>query len=133
MVEEFSKDYMYFACIQFINSVKSNSLAWHSPMLNDISGVKKWEKVNQGMIKMYKAEVLAKLPIMQHVRFGSLFPFEGSRHLFPEENKHIDGHQHVYAFGQEFPTCCGMRIPSAFAAKQSEGSTPSSAGLFPVD
>ena len=26
-------------------------------MLNDISGVKTWQKVNSGLIKMYKAEV----------------------------------------------------------------------------
>lgn len=39
VVEEFAKDYMYFACIQFINSVKSASLRWHSPMLDDISAV----------------------------------------------------------------------------------------------
>lgn len=39
ILEEFSKDYMYLACIQFINSVKTASLRWHSPMLDDISAV----------------------------------------------------------------------------------------------
>ena len=38
--EEFSKHYMYLACIQFINSVKTASLRWHSPMLDDISAVR---------------------------------------------------------------------------------------------
>ena len=38
--EEFSKYYMYLACIQFINSVKTASLRWHSPMLDDISAVR---------------------------------------------------------------------------------------------
>jgi serine/threonine-protein phosphatase 2A activator len=60
VVEECSKDYMYFGCIQFINSVrltrsavnhfqsvaymptqvKTASLRWHSPMLDDISAVR---------------------------------------------------------------------------------------------
>ncbi len=100
-------------------------------MLNDISGVKKWAKVNEGMIKMYKGEVLGKLPIMQHFRFGSLIPFdEGSADQFPNEEVDTltDGHRHVYAFGQEFPDCCGMRIPSAVAAKASQLSSGSGSG-----
>lgn len=72
IVNEFSDNYLYFSCIKFVNSVKTASLAWHSPMLNDISGVKNWEKVNHGLIKMYRCEVLSKLPIMQHFLIGRL-------------------------------------------------------------
>ncbi|KAG0046069.1 Serine/threonine-protein phosphatase 2A activator 2 [Gryganskiella cystojenkinii] len=120
IVSEFAKDYMYLSCVKFINSVKSASLRWHSPMLDDISAVKTWDKVNSGMIKMYKAEVFGKLPIMQHFLFGSLLPFKGlsdTRILDEdEEDAGVEGHAHVHAFGQEFPTCCGMKIPSAIAA-----------------
>ncbi|KAK9720598.1 Serine/threonine-protein phosphatase 2A activator 2 [Basidiobolus ranarum] len=117
IVEEFSKDYMYLACIKFVNDVKTASLRWHSPMLDDISGVKTWDKVNSGMVKMYKAEVLGKLPIMQHFMFGSLLRFKGSQ-IIPEDDECCDT-PHVYAYGQEAPTCCGMRVPSAIAASQS--------------
>ncbi|KAJ3218645.1 Serine/threonine-protein phosphatase 2A activator 2 [Dinochytrium kinnereticum] len=116
IIDEFAKDYMYLACIKFINSVKTASLRWHSPMLDDISGVKLWSKVNSGMIKMFRGEVLGKLPIMQHFLFGSLLPFEASGPL-PSEHDEIS---HVHAFGQMHPECCGIRIPSSIAAAQGE-------------
>ncbi|KAF9429697.1 Serine/threonine-protein phosphatase 2A activator 2 [Entomortierella beljakovae] len=127
VVSEFSKDYMYLACVKFINSVKSASLRWHSPMLDDISAVKTWDKVNSGMIKMYKAEVFGKLPIMQHFMFGSILPFKGQSDTRileeDEEEAGVEGHTHIHAFGQEFPTCCGMKIPSAIAAAAAAGGT----------
>ncbi|KAI9014517.1 hypothetical protein CLU79DRAFT_805614 [Phycomyces nitens] len=130
IVEEFSKSYMYLACIHFINTVKTTaSLRWHSPMLDDISSCKLWSKVNQGMIKMYKAEVLGKLPIMQHFMFGSIIHFEGGSphaedtqddcghvHQHPQEHSSEIPSGEVYALGQEPPPCCGIPVPSAIAA-----------------
>ena len=112
-VDFYAKDFLYLGCIKFINQIKSVSLKWHSPMLNDISGVKKWDKVAEGMMKMYKGEVLGKLPVMQHFLFGTFITFNGPP---IEENKSFDGHEHVYGMGQMFPDCCGMRLPSSIAA-----------------
>lgn len=117
-VEQFSSSYMYLACIHFINTVKTTaSLRWHSPMLDDISACKTWIKVNEGMIKMYKAEVLSKLPIMQHFMFGSLIHFEGGQAL-TEDLEDDCGHIHEVPANttQEYPECCGIPVPSAIAA-----------------
>ena len=71
-----SNDYMYFGCIKFIKSVKKGvPFGESSPMLNDISAVPSWEKVSQGLLKMFQAEVLSKLPVIKHLRFGSLLKF----------------------------------------------------------
>ncbi|KAL4067463.1 hypothetical protein V8B97DRAFT_1873560 [Scleroderma yunnanense] len=113
VVEELANDYMYFACIKFINSIKTASLRWHSPMLDDISAVKTWEKVNMGMIKMYKAEVLGKLPVIQHFLFGSILPYEGPPPPESDEKNVHHGHAH-----QGWGDCCGIPVPSAFAASQ---------------
>lgn len=74
----FSKDYMFFGCIQYINKVKSGPFAEHSNQLYNISGVPAWSKVNSGLIKMYKAEVLSKFPVMQHFLFGSLLRIDAA-------------------------------------------------------
>ncbi|KAF8497407.1 Phosphotyrosyl phosphatase activator [Russula emetica] len=122
VVEEFSKDYMYFACIRFINSIKTASLRWHSPMLDDISAVKTWDKVNEGMIKMYRAEVLGKLPVVQHFLFGSILAYEGPVLPLPAGNQDDEhyGHGHLHGDPSEahagWHDACGIPVPSAFAA-----------------
>lgn len=65
---------MYLSCIKFIKDVKNKApFSETSPMLNDISAAVSWQKVATGMIKMYQAEVLQKLPVAKHVYFGSIF------------------------------------------------------------
>jgi serine/threonine-protein phosphatase 2A activator len=84
--------------------------------------VKTWDKVNEGMVKMYKAEVLAKLPVAQHIFFGVLLPFpdtpiDTSNH---DNTVHVDNHGHLHVQGEGFGDCCGIPIPSAFAAAKEE-------------
>lgn len=57
IVSEYSRDYMFLGCIEYINKVKTGPFAEHSNQLWGISGVANWSKVNTGLIKMYKAEV----------------------------------------------------------------------------
>jgi len=47
-------DFMYFGCIAFIKQVKKGvPFGEGSPILNDISAVPNWEKVTQGLMKMF--------------------------------------------------------------------------------
>lgn len=70
------------------------------------------------MLKMYKAEVFAKLPIMQHFLFGSILPFVGSA---PDNAGHDDvDFDHVHSYGVEYPGCCSIRVPSGIAAGLAE-------------
>ena len=65
-------NYMYFQAVEFVRSVKNGLLAETSPILNDVSAVSTWARVYAGMVRMYRAEVLSKVPIVQHFLFGSL-------------------------------------------------------------
>ncbi|XP_068655513.1 uncharacterized protein [Aristolochia californica] len=76
ILDNFSNEYLYLSCVAFVKKVKKGIFAEHSPMLDDISGVPSWNKVNSGLLKMYKAEVLEKVPIMQHFLFGSIIKWE---------------------------------------------------------
>eukprot|EP00252_Welwitschia_mirabilis_P006161 TRINITY_DN1691_c0_g1_i1.p1 TRINITY_DN1691_c0_g1~~TRINITY_DN1691_c0_g1_i1.p1 ORF type:complete len:345 (+),score=40.12 TRINITY_DN1691_c0_g1_i1:207-1241(+) len=76
ILNNFANEYLYLSCVAFVKRVKRGPFAEHSPTMNDISGVATWAKVNTGMLKMYKAEVLEKVPIMQHFLFGSIIKWE---------------------------------------------------------
>ena len=69
---------------RYISEVKTGPFAEHSNQLWNISGVQTWEKVFQGLIKMYRAEVLSKYPVIQHVFFGSVFTLEKAKNPVPE-------------------------------------------------
>ena len=155
-LEQFGDDYQYLGQVRFVNSIKvatsdapgtssdgpaagsANSLRWHSPMLDDISAAKSWEKIEGGMRRMFLAEVLKKLPVMQHFLFGSLVPAapgmtpardekEGEDEEDSEdEDAIVDGNDKVDVYQEGdvrhihtpsgWGDCCGIRVPSSFGA-----------------
>lgn len=84
MAQMMAKDNHLFACLSYIHSVKSGPFHEHSNQLWNISGVPGWPKVFTGLVKMYRAEVLAKFPVIQHTLFGSIFSLEKAQHKNPD-------------------------------------------------
>ncbi|TVY58791.1 Serine/threonine-protein phosphatase 2A activator, partial [Lachnellula suecica] len=131
-LEEFGSEYLYLGQVNFVNSVKNvEGLRWHSPMLDDISAAKNWVNVEGGMRRMFVAEVLEKLPVMQHFLFGSLVPAVDSMNKEeelgvpsedddPEGGEVVimqDGMKHVHQMNS-WGDCCGIKVPSSVAAAQ---------------
>lgn len=120
-LEEFSSEYLYLDQVAFVNSVKNvEGMRWHSPMLDDISAAKSWDKIEAGLKKMFVKEVLGKLPVMQHFLFGSLIPaVEGMSKEDEEVQKGNGEHQHDHTHdGTSWGDCCGIQIPGALGAAQ---------------
>lgn len=61
ILNKYGKDYMFLTCIEYILQVKTGPFAEHSNQLWGISAVPNWTKINQGLIKMYKNEVVIKI------------------------------------------------------------------------
>ena len=74
-VDNFADKYLYMGAIQFIGVCKTGPFREHSHILHDIaSKVKSWEQVRDGLMRMFRVEVLGKFPVAQHFYFGSLLP-----------------------------------------------------------
>jgi len=75
-----SKENLYYGCILYIQSIKKGvPFGESSPMLNDISYLKSWEKVAKGLLKLYEGEVLDKRQVVQHFVFGDFFQGESNK------------------------------------------------------
>ena len=73
VLDQYKDEYLYLECIAFIKSIKNTApFAETSPMLNDVSALEDWAKVCGGLIKLFQGEVMCKVPVVQHLYFGSL-------------------------------------------------------------
>ncbi|CAM9645774.1 unnamed protein product, partial [Phaeothamnion confervicola] len=75
LVSEQKDAQLYLAAIDHIKHLKQGApFGECCPMLNDISALPSWRKVNAGMFRLYEGEVLGKMPVIQHFLFGSMLP-----------------------------------------------------------
>lgn len=145
VLEEERKEWLYLDQVAFVNSVKNvEGLRWHSPMLDDISSAKNWQKIESGMRKMFIKEILEKLPVMQHFLFGSLIPavegmsteeeFGVGREEEEVEGGEVkvfddaEGKRHVHG-NVGWGDCCGIRVPAAVGAEGEERKMGGGRGL----
>jgi len=120
VLEECQADYLYMEQVVWVNSTKNvEGLRWHSPMLDDISAAKSWDKVEGGMRKMFVKEVLGKKAVMQHFLFGGLIPAVEGMSVDDGEGLGVDtGHEGHDHGGPAWGDCCGIKVPSAIGAQQ---------------
>lgn len=81
------------------------------------------------MLKMYKAEVLGKLPVVQHFLFGSILQKPEWQEAVEDSPNEGHGHgHHQHGWGD----CCGIPVPAAFAAAQANDKVVSQRGIRPI-
>eukprot|EP01061_Rhynchopus_euleeides_P019272 TRINITY_DN31694_c0_g1_i1.p1 TRINITY_DN31694_c0_g1~~TRINITY_DN31694_c0_g1_i1.p1 ORF type:complete len:316 (+),score=143.00 TRINITY_DN31694_c0_g1_i1:67-1014(+) len=69
-----ASEFLYLDCVSWILRNKTGAFHENSPILSSLSSLQ-WPKINKGMMQMYIGEVLAQWPVVQHLCFGTLFPF----------------------------------------------------------
>ncbi|KAM0786358.1 hypothetical protein ACM66B_001829 [Microbotryomycetes sp. NB124-2] len=70
-ISHMNQSYLFLSSILHVNELKSGPFAEHSPLMHNIATtVPSWSKVSTGLFKMYREEVLKKLPVVQHFWFG---------------------------------------------------------------
>ncbi|OHS93852.1 phosphotyrosyl phosphatase activator [Tritrichomonas foetus] len=69
-------EYIYCRWIDYIYKVKKGNFAEHSRMLYSLRNLPHFTKLNGGMIKMYRGEVMDRFLVVQHFRFGSVLKWE---------------------------------------------------------
>jgi serine/threonine-protein phosphatase 2A activator len=64
------EEFVYCWWIDYIYSVKKGTFAEHSRMLYSLRNLPHFQKLNGGMIKMYRGEVMDRFLVVQHFRCG---------------------------------------------------------------
>jgi serine/threonine-protein phosphatase 2A activator len=72
-----SSSFTFLQAIAFVNKYKTGgAFSDHSPTLYSIlTSCSEWNQIGAGLVKMHRAEVMEKFPVVQHLKFCEEFPF----------------------------------------------------------
>lgn len=78
IVKHYADTYLYVDAIHQVLLAKRGA-EFHetSPVLYSITSIPQWLKIYGGLVKMYRAEVLGKFPVIQHFLFGTIIRWPG--------------------------------------------------------
>ncbi|KAI5290448.1 Serine/threonine-protein phosphatase 2A activator 2 [Ascosphaera aggregata] len=115
ILDEESHEWLYLEQVRWVDSVKTvKGLRWHSPMLDDISSAKSWQKIETGDDQQEEEE-------HHHAHCG-----HGPHALGPH------GHAHKSKGIDFWGDCCGIKVPSALAAGEELRKKGGRGGLRPI-
>eukprot|EP00924_Labyrinthula_sp_SR-Ha-C_P014586 augustus_masked-scaffold_34-processed-gene-2.30-mRNA-1 protein AED:0.31 eAED:0.33 QI:0/-1/0/1/-1/1/1/0/606 len=83
-VETFASEFMFFEAVNHILKLKTGDLAIHSPILTSLAKFSSWSDLRDGLLYMFKGEVLGKFPVAQHIYFGKVLFAD-----WPEESEQV--------------------------------------------
>ena len=69
---EYQNENSYCKWIEIIRKVKVGDFETCARGISTLTSVPSFEKISQGLIKMYKGEIMNKFPVVQHFRFGKI-------------------------------------------------------------
>lgn len=78
-------EYIYCRWIDYLYQVKKGSFAEHSRMLYSLRNLPHFVKLNGGMIKLYRGEIMDRFLVVQHFRCGSLLRWDEEKQEQNEE------------------------------------------------
>lgn len=76
IIEELAKEYSFFEVCYYNLQSKKGELSANSPILYQISNVTKWEKIANGLVKMWEDQLLKSFVVCQHINFGDILKFK---------------------------------------------------------
>ena len=76
VAKEHEKENSYSRWVAYLRRVKIGGFEQHSRYLYSLQAVPHFEKLANGLVKMYQGEVLNSFPVVQHFRFGQLLKFK---------------------------------------------------------